>query len=552
MQPFPSRRPALPGWLLVLSPLLLLPLLTPFWAVNDDVLMILTAKGLGLVDRPDPNLLYTHSAFGAVLSSLYRVQPDIPWYPSILLLITALSLAAVGRDLFIVSSSPERRILACVFAFGFTLNFFGRPTYSIPALLASLAGWTLWFNRIDDPRKGAEMSRVFAVVSLWLLAFLIRPLAFGLGTLLSIPLLLGRLPALRVAGFRRMRPWFWGVAAATILIIALGVLTRPPDPEREEWRRLREFQTLSAILLDYQRVGYDATTAPIFRGVGWTPNDLALFAGWYFLDEERFSNERLRALTRRLWGPSLRDPLGKWASQWKQALGTFGWIALVWAVLLGFLQTRERRLGYAALGIWILGVLTAMAVFLKLPRFLAEPALAFLVWTGIRGFKPPSLHTILPRKAVLGVLLIAAMTAWGFLFAGLHREQADLRVQEAQIRRSLTDLKPQPDDLFVFWDSIFPYERIRAFDSLELLRPFRLVCLTLHQRTPLARRRLDPVGIRDLSRALYDDPRIRILANRFQVESYRRMAWEKWGIRVDAEVQYEGPIFNVYRFRRTP
>jgi hypothetical protein len=105
----------------------LLPFLTPFFPVNDDVLMLLTAKGIGLVDHPDPNLLHPHPLLGAVLALFYRLWSGIPWYPLFLFLLAGLIWTALG---WLLAQDPHPRarvLLLSALSIGGGLHFLAAP-----------------------------------------------------------------------------------------------------------------------------------------------------------------------------------------------------------------------------------------------------------------------------------------------------------------------------------------------------------------------------------------------------------------------------------------
>jgi hypothetical protein len=385
---------------------------------------------------------------------------------------------------------------------------------------------------------------VAVATALGTLSFLLRPHAFLAGLILSLPLLAARAPRLRAQPLKA-RPWFLAILATGIIGAAAGSAVRPSADESDGWRRFREFHLPSVVVHDYLRPVHDASTAPVFQAAGWTPNDLALFREWYYLDGDTYSPGRLRFIARNLWTSSLRDPFAKLRAQFKDALGIHARTLLVWIAVLAILQSPRRRRLYLVQCAWTLLVLAGLAALLKLPGYLLDPALTSLAWLGVLGYEAPPWKGA--RMALLSALLAAAVASWVPLFREVRQQQQVSRMVEGMVKRSLLEMGPRPDDLFVFWDSIFPYEKIRAFDDFECLRPFRLFCLTIHQRTPLAQRMLAKFGVTDLPRALSEDRRVRVLANRSQLEAYRRMSLERWGAPVKAEVTYDGPLLNIYR-----
>jgi hypothetical protein len=118
-----------------------------------------------------------------------------------------------------------------------------------------------------------------------------------------------------------------------------------------------------------------------------------------------------------------------------------------------------------------------MVCFAKAPERLHLPAFSFLACLALYQSLPPARDSWLKDKrffqgrlgwillGLLGVLTIPHLNRY---FA----VDAHFREREALLTQSVEKLNPQDDQLYVVWNSQFPYEKISACDSFEMFRNF--------------------------------------------------------------------------------
>jgi len=531
-----------------------LSILRPYYQVNDDIFKIFFAKGIGTDLSPTEFLGYSSPLLGHALKVLFALCPGFAWYGALLLTVQLLGLWAL---LYAAWSTSHRAFKASLFLAAFLcfyVNLFASLQFTVTSSLAAqgafLLGAALW-------REGRRDRGGWALVGgLCVLSFLIRADAFLLTLLAALPLLLA-------AGASRPLPWreVWKehrshllTLGSILLFISLfGSLWYRSDPA---WREFQAFDRERVEMQDYRIHTYDERTRPFFEKVGWTRNDYEMFKDWYFLDPSLYNLDTLRELKRNFPSAGLAEKPSSYKDFRDLLRDHWVWTALALAltfILLSPVATRGRLLFQVA---WVLALLAALLYFLRLPDRVAWPLMALPLGAALITAETPagpSRKGLDPWTSMIGAFFLLLVLVLGLRsLVPYHRSNTQLRGMETVLKADVVRLSPREDQLFVVWDSSFPFEGYGVLDDLEGFRGFRLFTLAVYQRTPNARKMLEKFHVRDLLKDLVDRPDLFLICTPQEGAMYQRHMMEKHGSKVYAERYFEGRFFRVYRIHSRP
>src|SRR5262249_33257293 len=105
-------------------------LFVPLYQSNDDLGMMMLARGIGIVGQPTPYLLYVHISLGQLLVSLYERWPEWEWYRVLMDVTQLMSTATVVWLALRSGVSVPRLGLLSLFLLVFDLSFYVRPQFT--------------------------------------------------------------------------------------------------------------------------------------------------------------------------------------------------------------------------------------------------------------------------------------------------------------------------------------------------------------------------------------------------------------------------------------
>jgi hypothetical protein len=549
---FFSISPFIGSWLTVLVLMgLQLCLFTPNFFSNDDVFGILISKGVGLALQPDEHLFFQNVLLGLALQKLYTIFPAVNWYAGCEVLALFLSLWTLLAGLFLRVPNRFTLLLFLLYFLFIGLYYGTQLDYTMLSCLACQGGLFLLMAAKESPNIRRWGSAVWLGGLCFLMSFLFRFEAFIFSLLLAAPFLL--------SGFLKggMRRREWVTIAAVAGIAALGILFDyfyyQKDPG---WKAYVQINPILNSCLEYQHWDYNPQTQPLFNSLGWSGNDFKLFFRDYYLDPDLYSSGKLQKISA-FFGSFKVLP---WASfprlfstSTNQALYALQNIVLCFLAFLPFCPPPRLRL---VLGnaLWVLLVLAFLASYAKATERLYLPAFSFLAALALTQARLPGKTGPLPGKGKaplrmkLGFLLLGLMLALTVpLLARFFAVSAHFRERERLLSGTVEALHPRPDQLYVVWNSGFPYEKIHAFDSFEMFRDFHLAALGDFQRTPLTQGMLEHFGIKNLFRDMVDNPNLFMICSPEEGKLCRQYLKEKFGIKSRVEVIFFSPFFNVMR-----
>lgn len=547
---FMAGRPFLSSFLIATAILALTFLFyLPHFQYNDDVQVLLLLKGVGMVSAPSAMNQRENILLCWILKGLYTYFPAVPWYSGFLVLTQFLSLWATLAA-FRIGPHPRLRTWLFIFSAAYiNVYFFTNLQWTMTASLAALGtvflSASLWRAENQKPSPISYAILFFLVTA----SIQIRYPSFFLIAAISLPVLWVLTWKKPLTPSRSALLRFWLAAMGfSLFTIAFNHYYYQRFPG---WVQSIEFFDQHFELHETRDPVYDEETKPVFDSVGWTANDLDLFQSWYFLDEKTYSVDHLRKLNDYFPKFSLHKPTNYSLAK-KIAFPTTQIMIYFFLGALWLVPARSRRFLLAAAS-WTLFVLFFLMIYEKLPERVFLPALFFLstlavfhtvpIWEN-----PPSGKTRSSWAVPMALVLLAFLSIFTAYFLYQEHARNGRWVQCREMMRTVQDeFHPQDNQLYVLWDSAFPYECVDAFGDYGLFRHFNIVALTWFQRSPTTAAMLARFGVKDLLRDLVDNPNLLLVCTQPEMDAYQIHMWEKYQMKTQAQVVYMSPLFAVCR-----
>jgi hypothetical protein len=499
LPPKQTGQPLLVSLLLVGSLALgVLATLTPHYETNDDAAMNAIAAGRGFVDQPDEHLIYSNVLLGLALKFLYAAAPQIPWYGGLWFLTACVSLFAICFACLRNDLSEWTVGLTGTLLWLAGIPVLTQLQFTRVGFLAGLAGLLLLASGIRTP--GGSLHSWFAI-PLLLIGALIRIDAFRLVFVVLSPVLFWML--WRARSQKNARYAIAILAACFALGIGAAQYNRSYYGRDAAWQAFFPFNALRVEFMDFDRAEYNDQTAAAFNAAGWLPVDVQMLRNWAFLDQDRYTSQKLQAILD-------AAPSANWQSPrpWHALTQQMATDSELW----GLLACGVAALAILAIGrsVWIIPlacyVVTGVAClliyrYMHLPARVYCPvfggcaATAIVLSAGRRslGSRPAWVERRVGRY--LALALIGSVIAWRG--AAIWRSNANFVSYHDSAVRMLKQLAPRPNQLFVIWAGDFPFE----FVTLPLARqslPADFKVMTMGWTTGFTRLRLHEHGAHDL------------------------------------------------------
>jgi len=559
-QGFFSQRPLLISSFAVLFlATLQLFLFRPYYALNDDTFKIFFTQGVGTDLTPSEFIGYSNPLWGHLFKTLFTLFPHVPWYGMLMLTVQTLSLWALLYA-FLMGSHPKfKTLLFALSFFSIYFFFFTSIQFTITAILAAQSALFLLLCLWKEGKLTRHPIALGACALLFFVGSLIRLEALFLLLFSALPLL----AYLWFSAAPKTRDQLLGQKAfllSLILLVGGGALYNHFWYEKTPgWSEFDRFDHQRLDLMDYRINPYNEKNRPFYEQAGWSENDFHMFKDWYYMDKDLYDPAKMRELAGhfprfgvegKLYGyHSLTETL---MAPWAQTLILYIFAFLLWAPPKVF-----RVLLFQFL--WILALFTFLVYFLGSRDRVTLPILIFMMNAAILLSDPSKekikSSTTSPRNGLLRIalavlILLCPLTLYSY-FKSWTGNQDQQRI-EGYLDGWLKKLAPQNDQLYVTWDSSFPYEAFNAFDNFDLFRTFHVFTLAVYERSPNAQRMLDRFGLKDLLPDLVDNPNVFLICWPKEGEMYRQYMREKHHREIYPEKTFDCPFFKVFRIHSKP
>ncbi|HVP20753.1 MAG TPA: hypothetical protein VMS73_02715 [Anaerolineaceae bacterium] len=259
----------------------------PGYVINDDINMLSIASGY-LGGQPNPYLVFSNVLLGFFLLPFFQLRSPINWEIILFFVIHFLSTWALLDVIYSRRIKTAIKALAVVFVLVFVAYFSINITFTTTAAIAIIAGFCQVTSALLVHPNQSKLSALISGGGLILLGSLVRFTSL-------FPILAVGLPILvinyRSINIRKMAVTFLiiGMFVAACYIFDTAYIQSSPD-----WKSYDLFNKVRSQLLDTPRArnGNQA----VYNAIGWTQNDAHVFGGWFFLDPDVFTTEKLQYL----------------------------------------------------------------------------------------------------------------------------------------------------------------------------------------------------------------------------------------------------------------
>lgn len=520
---------------------------TPFFTLNDDHFKLMFAKGIGTNLTPSPCIGYSNVILGYLLNFLYKTASSIPWYP--LTLVTAFFLG-MWALLYAILLGPNSRaklwffILGCS---GIHCYYYFNLQFTMAASIASQGGLfllaSLWRN---EERRHLPWRLGWAGLLL-LFGSMLRFSATLSIVFASVPFIVFLSWKQPLTSTRKVLLGFMAVLG--IVIGAAYAFDQHYYDSDPVWKKSYQLITQGTEFWAYRTPVYNAETKPVFDSIGWSRNDLDLIWSWWFAEPNTFSAEKIAKLNAyfpKFQVEKKRDLLF--------LLPAAQIVLFFMVVFLFFLPSKPLQLVLTNI-LWIFMIflyfyfcmIIAERVFLPIFSYLLYLALFFVVPKKI-SFPGKEGHVTWFSK--VGILLMVVFTFFtGIFLITAHAQNQRTTYYSNMMRDALAGFHPQDNQLFVIWDSAFPFELIRAFDSFSFCDQLHLVELAVFQQSPHTFAMLDHFGVKDLAKDLVDNPNLFLICVPYEMNLFKIHMRERYGMEVDFVPSFTSPFFSAYQVK---
>ncbi len=284
---------------------------------------------------------------------------------------------------------------------------------------------------------------------------------------------------------------------------------------------------------DYKWTSYTPQTANLFSAVGWTQNDHAMIAHWFFDDPLLYSEAHLRSILQAYPWKTERLTRGYLWQVCKKMLRDRSVLSVI-LVLPFFLAgiDRGRNARWTVIGCAVIAV--ALVAFLTwncklLPARVYFPILSFPLAAAL--LFPPSfagagslrvetkdgggsngLSTSGARPPVARAVVVLLVV--GIVMGVYHQCRRSVHVYRDRraLDAFLADLRPGDRKLYVSWEATFPFELLSPLDNLTSWSRIPLLSLAWMQRTPWHEQIKRRFGISNLAQAMCERDDIVLIA----------------------------------------
>ncbi len=516
---------------------------------NDDTFVQLLFRGVGMVPSPSEMNQRENLLLCLVIKYLYVYFPSFQWYGGFLVLTQFLALWAIAVSLQMGPYPILKFFLFLISTIAINFYYFSELQWTTTASLAATGGlfliMSLW--REENP-KHLKKALALAFVC-FLFSALIRFSTIFLVVFVALPVLFtlvwknGKI-IIRWPVFRFL------AATAAIILLCIGAdyFTYHKD---QGWVDSINFFNQHFELHEARSPVYDEASKPVFDSVGWTRNDLDMFQGWYFMDKDIYSCEKLQKLND--YFPKFM--LNKHYDSSFSVVFSYPSVQIVslfFLAFLCFLPAKAFRL-IALNTLWVFLVLLFLMLYLKIPERIALPSILFLMY-GAVFFAVSKTKNIPGQKRefswswTAGVVLLILLSLYSINF--IQKEYAKNRQwtkYEQNFKYAMDSFHPQDDQLYTLWDSAFPYEIIGTFDNYDMFQHFNIITLAWFQRSPTTQAMMNRFGVKDLFHDLVDNPHLLLVCTPYEMEMYKTHMREKYNMEVGFEKTFESPFFSAYK-----
>ncbi len=276
--------------------------LSPFiYQTNDDLFLKMIVSG-EMTGTPDSRMFYISYPAGVLLSILYKLFPQAPWYGLFFCLTIGMTMSIVLYSLLKAEKSLPVRLLTvllfALFSYGFLFLHIAELQFTTVTAMAGCGALFLFMlsSPADSLRETLKSNRGFLLLSAW--AFCIRGQAFlmflpvigmiGLGKYLDA----GRSPAVSLFHMNSKRKNLFALAGVFIAVIGSLFLLEKLAYQRGDWKTFSAYTEASETVYDYEGYPDYDSHEDTYRELGISRSSLEAAAHHYCITLEAGINQK--------------------------------------------------------------------------------------------------------------------------------------------------------------------------------------------------------------------------------------------------------------------
>lgn len=508
----------------------------PGYETNDDVLMAMTAAGVGFGESPDPHLIYSHFLIGLALNKLFALMPSLSWYGIYLTACQLLSLTVIFR--FLARRFTSK---ASYFVIALTMLLFLRPVmmlqFTSAAAMLAVAGSVVFLYGVEHTGLGTLQRKcLIGSVCLFTACAMIRNQSAVLFLILVLAMvLIGQVIHFDRRKLKRALFFFVSIAASISIVNLTNHLFYECDPQ---WKGLYTHCGASWTLLNTDRlIASDKTSKEALRQAGWTPTEIELFQTWFFL-HPKFSDEALQKLDHSL--PRINPYLNFDPGLIKNSLNSLeldlSLIPILVSLAIAFFFTGSNKLKPKAMmlfGLTLFLVCLVIILFYKFPARIYANLFIYTTTLFLLYLSPEKICSNF--KTIPSALAVVVATTLAMVLSAnwYHVRAESLTTERIALKNYMQELRKRPNTLYVIWSGDFPYEAIGTFEDIhQYFSGIKLLGFNSLLDSPIFYKRMKEFGIKDLLNQL-DDENLRFIVSDLSlgpIQDFTRNEYKKYPV----------------------
>jgi hypothetical protein len=472
--------------------------------INDDTTLNAIANG-DYTGHRSSSLVVAPAMLAHVMRAGYALLPNLPWYGITLYALQAIAWTAIGVVAFTLRRRPAlpERLLIIATMLVLVPWMILRVSFTPTSLLLGAAG-ILVFAASAQVRGRVGLAYAAAGGALLGTLYFIRVFSFE-GVVIAFA------PALAFivwkAGVRRTA--VFAIVVGMFVVVGFGT-NRLQYGRSAEWRAFMTENAARSSLHATPRLEQQNVPLKDLTRIGWSQNDLRLFADFFYPDKHVYSAKAIKTLAK--LSPRVADTT-RVSNIFNKLRGPFVAIPLAVAVLLALRRSRAAALFTLATALWLGAVLIALLLYVRLPNRVLIPfeggavfivAIAPSYLTAPSKAKRPAWFSI----AVVALLVVLlAPTVWNGVLSPVRisRDNAHELARRTRAYEGFEEIDPK--GIFIARGDFFGLNA----NPLAVHTPFenpRFIALGWATNSPLFTARLARVGITDVYRSLARNPHV--------------------------------------------
>lgn len=490
---------------------------TPIYETNDDVFFTLIANGF-YTKEPSPffqintGFQTMHIGIGRILVALYSLSNNVNWYSIMMYTLGCLGLYALLIPIFHTIKNRLLLGLSTLLILLFVSRLFLFLSFTSIAAIGTMGGvYLLLF--LFEKNKGNFFYYTFAILLLFY-SQLVRQTSFIMIMILSLPFII----KIVVARKKKLNLFLIASVLTILSIFLVSYSNIAAYKQNNAWREKMNFLLpLGTFFYEPNTFNYEKNRA-IYKKIGWSKNDYAMFTSFFYDDERIFSADKLHTLL---------TSKGKFQINFQSLIKSpililyllFTMIEYTFICITCFvlawpnIQSKDKK--YLLFGIGL--VIAFMLYFVYKGYIPIRVTLSMLFFINyIILFSISDMVSI--DKNISERLIFKYIFVFSLCMALLMRlgEQSSTNKDKIAKFKHISTLLPSNNKLTLIWGSTIPYEWQYVFSTNKEFKSIHFLIGAWEQRSPLNETIKKKFSIQNTYLSLIENGNLYLVVNDYQ------------------------------------